>query len=120
MKTQCPNLNEVVTTFSGTKCFLYNHFIEKGIIKDLSELKLSKDLITHYALLIFRAASKELLGADLDIKLLIILAFGYVVSAKDFIVQNPAIQKIKTFKFTQQQQLAQMKQTDFHNNSISF
>lgn len=76
---------------------MVSHFAGLKWVKVLISFKLSKAGIEHYTLLILKSVIKEILGADIEIKLLLMLTGGYLLSAKNFLVHNPLIEKINNY-----------------------
>jgi hypothetical protein len=107
MKTSCTNLSEIISGASGLKCLFYQSFkaVESGITtlsKAFSGFDLTKTNLEYYMLLISRSALKEMLGADMEIKLLVMFLGGYFLFAKELFIHNPVFEKIKTLAVQRQ------------------
>lgn len=112
MKTQWSNANDIISGINTVQAILLeklmiSHLADFKWFKALVSFKLSKADIELYSLLILKSAVKEIIGADIEIKLLVMLIGGYLLSAKNFIIHNPLIEKVKGYN-TQTYNLPEM------------
>jgi hypothetical protein len=108
METQCTNINEIITGATGLKCMFYESLkaaeaSAAAVSKAFSGFALLKPHVEHYSLILLRSALKEILGADMEVKLLVMLVSGYLLMAKENILKNPVIEKVKAFTASRQQ-----------------
>jgi hypothetical protein len=97
MKTQYSN--EILSAVNVMKNVVYGKMGNKNLINikwvdALLSFKFSKHDAEHYALVIAKAIIKEAIGADIEIKLLLMLVGGYFISAKDAVVHSSLIERI--------------------------
>jgi len=97
MKTQYSN--EILSAINVVKSIVYGKMGNKSLINTkwvdtLVSFKFSKHDLEHYMLLLTKAIIKEAIGADIEIKLLLMLVGGYFISAKDAVVHSALIEKI--------------------------
>lgn len=102
MKTQWSNANDIISGINTIQTVLFekltiSHLTDLKLGKALISFKLSKAGIEHYTLLILKSAIKEVMGADIEIKLLLMLIGGYLLSAKNFLIHNALIEKISRY-----------------------
>jgi hypothetical protein len=93
MKTTCTNINEIISGATGLKCLFYESYkaVESGITtlsKAFSEFDLTKTNLEYYIFQISRSALKEMLGADMEVKLLMMFLSGYLLFAKELLIHN--------------------------------
>jgi hypothetical protein len=112
MKTQWSNANDIISGINTVQAILYeklmvSHFADLKWVKALISFKLSKAGIEHYTLLILKSAIKEIMGADIEVKLLLMLIGGYLLPAKKLLVHHALAEKINGYK-TQTYNLPEM------------
>jgi hypothetical protein len=99
MKTQ--NVNEVLSGINAVQTlfnekFMIGHLINLKWVEQISSFKFSWKNLLHYILPLLKQGFKEAMGSEVDIELLLILVTGYLLSAKNAIIHNAVIKKIKS------------------------
>lgn len=92
-------INEIFSAFNAIRNIIFG----KLGIRNLANIKWSDMLVPfkfskhdaeRYLLIIAKAAVKETIGADIEIKLLLLLIGGYFISARDAVFHSTLIEKI--------------------------
>jgi hypothetical protein len=100
MKTQWSNTNELLSAIDAVRALLYetfvtNHLIDFKWISSLSDFKFSKNDLEFYFMQLLKTIIKEALGADIEVKLLILFIGAYFIPVKKFMANNTLVRQIK-------------------------
>ncbi len=92
-------LNEIFSAFNAIRNILSGKLAGRNLTNIkwsdvLVPFKFSKHDVERYLLVIVKAVIKEAIGADIEIKLLLMLIGGYFISARDTIVHSTLIEKV--------------------------
>jgi hypothetical protein len=92
-------LNEIFSAFNAIRNIIFGKLDGRNLTNIkwsdvLVPFKFSKSNVERYLLIIAKAAVKETIGADIEIKLLLLLIGGYFLSARDALFHSTLIEKI--------------------------